>query len=193
MNSPDDFDFLDFKTVADPYPFYAALRESAPVYQIPGTGIYLVSKRHLIEQALERQDDFSANLTGVLIKGTDGKPQVFELSSFGSTVDAIANADEPSHSVHRKFVLPHVTPKVIASLEETFRGWAIELIDSLLEEGGGDWVERVANPLPTRAIAKVVGLRVLLGRATHRYTVSWAGSALYSRPLFQSHHAFRAG
>lgn len=69
-----------------------------------------------------------------------------------------ANADEPSHSVHRKLVLPHLTPKVVALLEETLREWAVELIDPLVDEGGGDFVHRVANPLPTRAMALVVGL-----------------------------------
>ena len=54
MRSPDDFDFLDPETVEAPYPFYAALREHAPVYQVPGTDVYLVSKRHLIEEALDR-------------------------------------------------------------------------------------------------------------------------------------------
>ncbi len=158
MRSPDDFDFLDPETVDDPYPFYSALREHAPVYQIPGTDVHLVSKRHLIEEALDRQDDFSANLTGVLITGPAGEPQVFDLSNLGGSADAIANADEPSHAVHRKLILPYVTPKVVASLEETLRGWAIELIDPLVDEGGGDWVDRVANPLPTRAMALVVGL-----------------------------------
>ena len=158
MHSPDDIDFLDPKTVDDPYPFYAALREHAPVYRVPGTEVYLVSKRPLIEDALEREKDFSANLTGVLMTGPGGELQVFDLSSFGGTVDAIANADEPSHAVHRRLVLPHVTPTGIAALEETFRGWAIELIDPLLDEGGGDWVARVANPLPTRVMALVIGL-----------------------------------
>ena len=106
MRSPEEFDFLDPETVEDPYPFYAALREHAPVYRVPGTDIHFVSKRHLIEEALERQDDFSANLTGVLMTGAAGEPQVFDLSNFGRTVDAIANADEPSPSVHRKLILP---------------------------------------------------------------------------------------
>lgn len=158
MKSPDDFDFLDPETVEDPYPFYAVLRENAPVYQIPGTQIYLVSKRHLIEEALDRPEDFSANLTGVLITGSEGEPQVFDLRGLGGSIDAIANADEPTHSVHRKLILPHVTPTLVASLEETLREWAIELMDPLLGEGGGDWVDRVANPLPTRAMARVVGL-----------------------------------
>ncbi|MFP6609399.1 MAG: cytochrome P450 [Deltaproteobacteria bacterium] len=158
MRLPDEFNFLDPKTVDDPYPFYAALRDNSPVYQVPGTDIYLVSKRHLIEEALERQDDFSANLTGVLITGSTGEPQVFNLSDLGSTVDAIANADEPSHAVHRKLILPYVTPKVIAALEETVREWAVEFIDPLIDMGSGDFVERVANPLPIRAMALVVGL-----------------------------------
>jgi cytochrome P450 len=90
--------------------------------------------------------------------GPAGEPQVFDLSSLGGAVDSIANADEPSHAVHRKLVLPSVTPRVVAALEGTLREWAIELIDPLLAEGGGDWVARVANPLPTRAMALVVGL-----------------------------------
>ena len=79
MRSPDDFQFLDPKTVDDPYPFYAALREHAPVYRVPGTDVYLVSKRHLIEEALERHDVFSANLTDVLMTGPAGEPQLFDL------------------------------------------------------------------------------------------------------------------
>lgn len=158
MRLPDDFDFLDRETIDDPYPFYAALLEHAPVYQVPDTEVYLVSKGHLIEEALGRHDDFSANLTGTLMTGRAGKPRIFELSSLGGPVDAIANADEPSHAVHRKLVLPYVTPKAVASLEKTLREWAVELIDPLVAAGGGDWVDRVANPLPTRAMALLVGL-----------------------------------
>jgi cytochrome P450 len=156
--TPDDFDILAPETVEDPYPFFAALREHAPVYPVAKTGIYLVSKRALIEEALDRQEDFSANLTGVLMTGPGGEPHVFDLSVLGGTVDAIANADEPAHSIHRKLILPSVTPKVVAGLEDTFREWAVELIDPLLAHGGGDWIDAVANPLPTRAMAQVVGL-----------------------------------
>jgi cytochrome P450 len=158
MQLPDDFDFLSPGTVENPYPFYAALREHAQVYRVPGTDAYLVSKRELIEDVLRREDDFSANLTGMLMLGSTGEPDVFDLSKLGGAVDAIANADEPSHSVHRKLILPHVTPKAVASLETTLRRWATELIDPFVAEEGGDWIARVANPLPTRAMALLVGL-----------------------------------
>jgi len=158
MGALEDFDLLDPATVDDPYPFYAALREHAPIYRVPGTDLHLVAKRQLIEEALDRQDDFSANLTGVLMTGASGAPEIFDLTRFGSAVDAIANADEPDHAVHRRLVLPSVTPKAVGALEETLREWAIERIDPLVAEAGGDFVDRVANPIPTRAMAHVVGL-----------------------------------
>jgi cytochrome P450 len=158
MQLPDDFDFLAPEIVENPYPFYVALREHAPVYRVPGTDVYLVSKRQLIEEVLDREDDFSANLTGALMLGSTGEPDVLDLSKLGGAVDAIANADEPSHSVHRKLILPHVTPKAVASLESTLRQWAIELIDPFVAQAGGDWIDCVANPLPTRAMALLVGL-----------------------------------
>ena len=158
MKTPDEFDLLDPETIEDPYPFFACLREHAPVHRVPGTEVHLVSKRALVEEALERHEDFSANLTGVLMTGLSGEPELFDLTRFGSSVDGIANADEPAHAVHRKLVLPHVTPKGIAALEPTLRGWADELMTPLIEAGSGDWIERVANPLPTRAMATVVGL-----------------------------------
>jgi cytochrome P450 len=151
-------DILAPEVLENPHPFYARLRERAPVYEVPGTQVYLVTTRALIEEALEREEDFSANLTGVLMTGADGGPQVFDLMNFGGAVDAIANADEPSHAVHRKLVLPQVTPKVIAGLEGTLRDWARELMQPLLDAGSGDWISAVANPLPTRAMAQVVGL-----------------------------------
>ena len=51
-----------------------------------------------------------------------------------------------------------VTPAAVASLEETIRCWSIDAIDPVVRAGGGDWVARVANPIPTRAMALVVGL-----------------------------------
>ncbi len=160
MKPPDEFDLLDPRTMDDPYPFYASLREHAPVHRVPGTDVYLVSKRPLIEEVLDRHDDFSANLTGTLMTGPSNEPVVFDLTRFGSAVDAIANADEPSHAVHRKLVLPHVTPRQVSAMEPALRGWAAERIAPLVSAGGGDWIAQVADPIPTRAMALLVGLPV---------------------------------
>jgi cytochrome P450 len=160
QSGPQGGRFLDPAVVDDPYPFYAQLRENTPVCEVADTGVHLVAKRHLIEDALRRPEDFSANLTGVLITGPGGRPEIFDLTRFGTAVDAIANADEPAHAVHRSLVLPHVRPAVIASLEDLLRRWSAELMQPAIDAGHGDWIERVANPLPTMAMASVVGLPV---------------------------------
>ena len=66
MTGRGEFDFLSPEVVDDPYPFFAWLLAEAPVYEVPGTGVFLVSKGRLFETVLEREEDFSANLTGVL-------------------------------------------------------------------------------------------------------------------------------
>ena len=58
-----NYQLLDPQVIEHPYPFYRALLRDAPVYQIPGTDVYLVSSWHLIHEVLKNQTDYSANLT----------------------------------------------------------------------------------------------------------------------------------
>jgi hypothetical protein len=68
------FELLDPAVIENPYPFYDALLSDAPVYQVPGTEVYLVSSWQLIHEVLKNQVDYSANLTGIIITDTDGQP-----------------------------------------------------------------------------------------------------------------------
>ena len=160
MNSPDQFKLLDREVIENPYPFYSALLREAPVYRVPGTDVYLISGYQLIHEVLKNQRDYSANLTGILVTGENGQPELFDLTQFGGSVDAIANADEPSHSIHRKLVMPQFTARKMAEMEADIRQWAQTRIATLIESGGGDCVETVANPIPVLVIAKLMGLPV---------------------------------
>jgi len=40
----DDYSFLDPKVQSDPYEFYDTLHHECPVYQMPETGMYMVTK-----------------------------------------------------------------------------------------------------------------------------------------------------
>jgi cytochrome P450 len=79
------FQLLDPEVIENPYPFYRELLAHAPVYQVPNTEVYLVSSPKLIHQVLKNQQDFSANLTGVLISDSSGQPTLFDFSQFGGT------------------------------------------------------------------------------------------------------------
>lgn len=151
---------FDPAVIEDPYPFYRDLLDSAPVYQVPGTEVYLVSTWQLIHEVLRNQADYSANLTGILISDADGQPSLFDLSEFGGTVDAIANADEPFHAVHRKLVLPTLNARSVAGMEEEVRLWVRSAISELMGRGGGDSVAVLANPIPVKVMARLMGLPV---------------------------------
>jgi hypothetical protein len=45
---------LDPEVIDDPYPFYGQLRAQAPVWEIPGTGLFTVSSFELVAEATGR-------------------------------------------------------------------------------------------------------------------------------------------
>jgi cytochrome P450 family 144 len=142
--------------IANPQPFYAKLRKTQPLTRIGETGVHLVLSWTLVEEALGREQDFSANLTGVVMRGRDGGPSVFELGNIEAT-QVIATADEPHHSVHRTLLQPRLTPARIDRMEPLIRGWVDAALTPWLARGGGDFVP-IAERIPARAIAHLLGL-----------------------------------
>ncbi|MEH6585837.1 MAG: cytochrome P450 [Halioglobus sp.] len=160
MEGDISFKLLDPDVIENPYPFYRELLAHAPVYRVPGTEVYLVSSAQLIHQVLKNQEDFSANLTGVLITNNEGLPALFDFSQFGGSVDAIANADEPFHAIHRKLVLPQLNARKVAAMEAEVRLWAGQGVQRLLAQKGGDCIAEFANAIPVMVMARLMGLPV---------------------------------
>jgi len=155
---PDRFDPFAPDVVEDPYPFYASLRQHAPVYEIAGSGVFLVSTWKLVEEALTRHAEFSAKLTGILVIGAQGRPELLDLDGYGTFADSIANADEPEHAVHRAVVQPAFAPALIGALEPELRRRAGERVGGFVAAGGGDFAREVSEWIPTWATARVAGL-----------------------------------
>lgn len=156
--TPDRFDPFAPDAIEDPYPFYASLREHAPVHEIGATGVFLVATWKLIEEVLFRHREFSANLTGILVIGAKGSPELLDLDGLGTFTDSIANADEPDHAVHRSVVQPAFTARTIGALEPELRRRTGERISAFVAAGGGDFAREVSEWIPTWATARVAGL-----------------------------------
>ena len=58
-----DYNFFDPEVIECPFDFYKAARSEAPVYQLPGTDIFFVSRYDEVRQALKRTDVFSNRFT----------------------------------------------------------------------------------------------------------------------------------
>ena len=152
--TPDEI--LQAEAIEAPQRLYARLREKLPLSRIGESGVHFVATWALIDEVLGREDDFSANLTGVLFRGQDGEPAAFELPSTGAT-DVIATADEPAHSVHRALSQPRLQAARIATLEDRMRSWARRAIAPWLAAGGGDFAP-ISELVPALAVAHLLGL-----------------------------------
>ena len=152
----DPTELFALETIEDPHPFFARLRRDRPLSQVGDTGVHLVASWALIDEALHREADFSANLTGVLVLGEGGQPSVFPLAGFGGS-HVIATADEPDHAVHRRLAQPRLAAREISDLAAPLRAWTREALAPWLEAGGGDFAP-ISEWVPARAVAHVLGL-----------------------------------
>jgi len=75
---------LDPAAIDEPYRFYEDLREGAPVWEVPGTGIFTVAKFQLLAEAAGRVEDFSSNITCLLYRDVDGMPCRLPFGDAGS-------------------------------------------------------------------------------------------------------------
>jgi cytochrome P450 len=142
----------------DPYPAYQTLRRESPVWRVPGTRTSVVTSWALVGEALSRADDFSSNLTALLVRGPEGQPVEFDLTSLGTAIDVLATADDPSHAAHRRLVFPHLVPGRVQAMHDDL----VELAESLWASGASgeriEWMSALADRMPLTVVAQVIGL-----------------------------------
>ena len=151
-------EFFDPETLENPYPLYARMRALAPVCELRGTRAFFAGSFAAIEEAVLRHGEFSARLSGVLLRGADGVPRVFDLQGSGTANEVIATADEPAHASQRRLLMPPLKASRVAAMEDSIRAFARERVARFVAAGGGDWCEVVSEPLPAFVVATLLGL-----------------------------------
>ncbi|MVO18204.1 cytochrome P450 [Rhodobacteraceae bacterium CY05] len=71
---------------------------------------------------------------------------------------SMIDMDPPNHSRLRRLVNPGFIPKNLRLFEPIVRQRASALLDDLVAEGGGDWVEKIAKPIPISIICDMLGV-----------------------------------
>jgi cytochrome P450 len=139
----------------DPYPYYAYLRQHAPVYQVPGLGFWAVSRYDDVFALLRNPQAFSSSGFASALAG--------DLNPFPPEAPAIIENNPPDHTRLRKLANRGFTPRRVASLEVHIREVTHRLIEQLPTQGTFDLVREFSIPLPVIVIAE------LLGVPTERY------------------------
>jgi cytochrome P450 len=143
----------------DPYGLYAHLQREAPVHQLPGTEIWLVTRHADVVEAASKPEIFSSNISAVVYTGGGPSPVVLaaDPDAIGA-VDVLATADPPDHTAQRKLMNRVFSAKTIAALEPMIRQFVVRAIDEALRRGSMEWMSELSIPLPVVVISKVLGL-----------------------------------
>jgi cytochrome P450 len=153
------YDPLDPLVREDPYPSYAALRREAPVYQVPGLGIWAISRYPDVVAVLRSPERFSsAAMAAAVRKPADLTPEPSQGQAPDPTALSIIGADPPAHTRLRSIVSRAFTPRRIADLEPRVREISRDLLARFVARGECDLVADYAVPLPVGVIAELLGI-----------------------------------
>ena len=153
------FDPWDPAFLADPYPAYAELRAKGRVQYFEPTDQWLIP-HHADVSALLRdrrlgrtyQHRFSYEDFGRTAPEPAHEP-FHTLNDHG-----MLDLEPPDHTRIRRLVSKAFTPRTVERLKPYVTGLAGELVGRLVQEGGGDLLTDVAEPLPVAVIAEMLGI-----------------------------------
>ncbi|WP_406231979.1 cytochrome P450 [Nocardia sp. NBC_01009] len=140
----------DFDVHSDPYPYYARLREQAPVLRNDADDFWALSRHADVLAALRDSDRFSS-ANGLRMEPAFWGPQAERFFSFVAM-------DPPKHTRLRGLVTRAFTQRRVQSLEPRLRSIANTLLQPLLERGSFDLMADFAGPFPTEVISELVGV-----------------------------------
>lgn len=137
--------------IPDPYPLYRELRENAPIFRTEVTGTWVFT----------RFDDARAMLrdprcgSGAAIEGDRRGIDGSQRRERSGTLSMLF-LNPPDHTRVRGLVARSFTPRRVERLRPEVEEMCDELLDDL--GGEGDFVDRVAFPLPANVISALVGV-----------------------------------
>ena len=150
--------------IDDPWPRYAALRDSAPVHRDP-RGFWVVTGH---ADCLEVLRSKAASSDGTNIDPAAMPDGLGRQSGGGDMSDEMAQAmadnrpflfrDPPEHTKLRGLVSKAFTPRMVEGLRPRIEGMVDELLDAAYERGEIDVVRDFAYPLPIRVICEMLGV-----------------------------------
>lgn len=158
--SLDEATLANVEVLECPYPTYKLLREQAPIFQDPVTGMFVVTRYEDQRRIALDYENFSnfrpsndhANLTG-------NARIAYErfLEKGWVPGESLAARDDPEHKQMRSIFDQAFRPKRINAIDPQVETLAYELMDSFIDDGRCDVVAQYAVPLPLIIICRQMG------------------------------------
>ena len=161
VTSPDQVNFFAADIHACPYPAYQVLRDQAPVWRDPLTGLYVITRYEDLREILLDPAHFSSQPQGEprAIMGPERAARMRALYREKGWLPGatLAQRDNPNPTQRRAMFDNAVRPGRIKELEPFIEQLAYRLIDAFISDGRCDWVKQFAVPFPLIIIGKQMG------------------------------------
>ena len=178
MTTADEVNFFDPETNRCPYPAYQLLRDQAPVWKDPQTGMFVLTRYEDIRTVLLDPERFTnrvgsaAGMTEKAVRPDDPEEAarmdaeaewnrriqaVYEDDGW-VTVPTLDALDPPKHMELRHMFDQAFRPGRISELDPFVEDLANRLFDDIMSERRCDWVQALAIPLPLYTIGRQMGV-----------------------------------
>jgi len=174
-SSPADFSYLDPNVNSDPWEFFEAAQQQTPVYQLPETGTFIVTKYDDLRKVLKDYETFSSNVgVSALRGGPDLQQSILREGGGWERTQTLQSTDPPVHGRYRKLLDRVFTIKRVREMTPYIEKVAGDLIDGWIDAGECEFNNDFAMPMPGIIIAEQLGL----GRSEIKRFKRWADAML---------------
>jgi cytochrome P450 len=144
------YDPFSYEVQEDPYPFYARMREHAPLYRNEERNFWALSRHADVLAALRDPARFT-NRNGISLEPSLWGPQAYKNVFFLAL-------DPPDHGMLRGLVAKDFTPRHVALKEDRIRELTRRRLDPLLEGDEFDFAADFANAVPNDVVCEMLGI-----------------------------------
>ena len=158
--------FRDDEMVADPYPYYEALRGECPVRREPHENVVMITGYEEATAVLNDTATFSSctSVTGpfpgfpVPLEGDDISDLIAEHRDSLPMSDQLPTFDPPTHTDHRGLLMRLITPKRLKENEDFMWRLADRQLDTFVDRGSCEFINDFASPFAMLVIADLLGV-----------------------------------
>lgn len=156
---------------ANPFPYYARLRTSAPIYRttMPNFGNVTLITRYEDVLSLLKDPRFSKE-----VRKARSPQELSNLHTMPAMFRAIEknmlDMDDPAHARLRNLVHKAFTPRMMEQMRGQIEEVTNTLIDRAQAKGKMDLVKEFALPVPLTIISKILGVPLKDQHKFHRWT-----------------------
>jgi cytochrome P450 len=145
-----DINAIDEAFIADPFPYYRALREHDPVHRNPDGSYFLT--RHAEVELIYKHRSMSSD------KRVEFAPKFGDGALYRHHTTSLVFNDAPYHTRVRRLLAAAFTPRKLAEFEPMVKGIVERLLAALEGKHEFDVVDELAVPLPTEVIAHMLAV-----------------------------------